>query len=159
MTAPFGIAVCSFSDSWHRPHIGRLWQTGTSVLDASPEGAATAQNASAPDSIESRDARSNSPPPKSAPSQASLACRLVEWLGRATVDNRKNICRSVENNRQAPTTTLALSDSARHIAIRTSATDDPRVGNRVSRTLELANGDSLAKVVRLLRRAPLPTPR
>jgi hypothetical protein len=38
------------------------------------------KNESAPDSIGVKDARSNSPPPKSAQSQASLACGQVEWL-------------------------------------------------------------------------------
>ena len=40
-------------------------------------------NESAPDSIESRDARSNSPPPKSAQSQGRLRSRQAEWLLRA----------------------------------------------------------------------------
>jgi len=42
------------------------------------------KNESVPDSIESRNARSNSPPPKSAQSQASLSCRHAEWLRSAS---------------------------------------------------------------------------
>jgi len=38
--------------------------------------------------LESRDARSNSPPPKTAQSEDSLACRQAEWLLRACGGHR-----------------------------------------------------------------------
>jgi hypothetical protein len=52
--------------------------------DTPAEFGAGHKNESAPDSIESRDAQSNSPPPKSAQSQTTSAFVAEEWLQRAT---------------------------------------------------------------------------